>query len=55
MKAKAQTGEAIYVTSGAEEFVFQAVKPKTWQGALKGKAKRVGDLFSTGLDREASR
>lgn len=55
MKAKARTGEAIYVTSGAEEFVFQAVKPKTCQGALKGKAKRVGDLFSTGLDREASR
>lgn len=55
MKAKAKTGEAIYVTSGAEEFLFQAVKPRTWQGALKGKAKRVGDLFSTGVDREASR
>ena len=38
MKAKAKTGEAIYVTSGAEEFLFQAVKPRTWQGALKGKA-----------------
>ena len=55
MKAKAKTGEAIYVTSGAEEFLFQAVKPRTWQGALKGKAKRVGDLFSTGVDWEASR
>ena len=55
MKAKAKTGEAIYVTSGAEEFVFQAVKPKTWQGALKGKAKIAGDLFSTGIAWEASR
>ena len=55
MKAKAKTGEAVYVTSGAEEFVFQAVKPKTWQGALKGKAKIVGDIFRTGLEWEASR
>jgi len=55
MKAKAKSGEAIYVTSGAEEFVFQAVKPTTWQGALKGKAKITGDLFSTGVAWEASR
>jgi len=54
MKARAKTGVAIYVTSGAEEFVFQAVKPKSWQGALKGKAKIKGDLFSTGLEWEAS-
>jgi len=55
MKAKAKSGEAIYVTSGAEEFVFQAVKPKTWQGALKGKGRITGDIFSTGLEWEASR
>ena len=55
MKAKAKAGEAIYVTSGSEEFVFQAVKPKTWQGALKGKGRITGDIFSTGLDWEASR
>lgn len=55
MKATAKAGEAIYVTAGAEEFVFQAVKPKAWQGALKGKAKIAGDLFSTGLEWEASR
>jgi len=55
MKAKAKSGEAIFISSGTEEFVFQAVKPKTWQGALKGKAKIRGDLFSTGLEWEASR
>ena len=59
MKAKAKSGEAIYVTSQTEEFVFQAVKPKTWpktwQGALKGKAKIADDLFSTGIAWEASR
>ena len=58
MKAKAKSGEVIYVTTGAEEFVFQAVKPKTWPktwpGALKGKAKIAGDLFSTGIAWEAS-
>lgn len=55
MKARAKTGEAIFVTSGAEEFVFQAVQPKTWQKALKGRARIKGDLFSTGLEWEASR
>jgi hypothetical protein len=55
MKARAKTGEAIFVTSGTEEFVFQSVKPKTWQGALKGKARIAGDLFSTGIEWEASR
>lgn len=54
MKLKAKAGETIIVTSGREEFVFQAVQPKTWQGALKGKGKIVGDLFSTGLDWEVS-
>jgi hypothetical protein len=55
MKAKAAAGEAVYVVSGGKEFVFEAVKPKTWQGALKGKAKITGDLFSTGLTWETSR
>jgi hypothetical protein len=55
MKAKAKSGEAIYVTSGKEEFVFQAVTPKTWQGALKGKGRIASDIFSTGLELEASR
>jgi hypothetical protein len=49
MKAKAAAGETVYIVSGGEEFMFQAVKPKTWQGALKGKARIAGDLFSTGL------
>ena len=55
MKAKAVAGETVYIVSGGEEFMFQAVKPKTWQGALKGKAKITGDLFSTGLTWETSR
>jgi hypothetical protein len=55
MKAKAVAGETVYIVSGGEEFMFQAVKPKTWQGALKGKAKITGDLLCTGLTWETSR
>jgi hypothetical protein len=55
MKAKAASGEPVYVVSGEERFVFQAVKPSSWQGALKGKATIRGDLYSTGLDWEAVR
>ncbi len=55
MKAAAKAGEAVFITSGDEEFVFQAVSKRSWQGALKGKGKIVGDLFSTGLDWEASK
>jgi hypothetical protein len=54
MKAKARAGESILITSGGEDFVFQAVKPKSWQKALKGKGRIVGDLFSTGSEWEAS-
>jgi hypothetical protein len=50
MKARARSGEAIYVSSGSEEFVFQVVKPRTWQGALRGEGKIKGDLFSTGVE-----
>jgi len=55
MKARAAAGEAVYVVSQGKQFVFQVVKPKTWQGALKGKAKISGDLFSTGLEWETSK
>jgi hypothetical protein len=55
MKAKAAAGETVYIVSAGEQFVFQAVKPKTWQGALKGKARIIGDLFTTGLVWETSR
>lgn len=55
MKARAKAGEIIHITSGAEQFVFQAVAVETWQGALKGKARIVGDIFSTGVDWERSR
>jgi len=54
MKAKAKAGETIFVTACAEEFVFQAVRPRSWQGALKGKAKIAGDLFNTGIEWETS-
>jgi hypothetical protein len=54
MKATAAAGEAVYIVSAGEQFVFQAVKPKTWQGALKGKARIMGNLLSTGLAWEAS-
>jgi hypothetical protein len=54
MKAKARAGETVRILAGAEEFVFQAAKPRTWQGALKGKAKIKGDLFSTGLSWEST-
>ena len=55
MKAQAAAGETVYIVAAGEEFIFQAVKPKTWQGALKGKARITGDLFSTGLAWETSR
>lgn len=55
MKAKAAGGEAVHIVSGGEEFVFRAVQRKSWQGALKGKAKIAGDLLSTGLAWETDR
>ena len=55
IREAAAAGEPVYVTSGNQKFLFQRVQPKTWQGALKGKAKIVGDLFSTGLDWEATK
>jgi len=55
MKAQAAAGVTVHIVSAGEEFVFQAVKPKTWQGALKGKARITGDLLSTGLAWETSR
>lgn len=55
MKAAAKAGEPVFVVSGDEEFVFQAVSKSSWQGVLKGKGRVVGDLFSTGLDWEASK
>jgi hypothetical protein len=55
MKAHAASGETVRIVSGSEEFIFKAVKPRTWQGALKGKLKIKGDLFSTGLEWEASK
>ena len=54
VREAAAAGEPVYVTSGGQEFVFQRVQPNTWQGALKGKAKIVGDLKSTGLEWEAT-
>jgi hypothetical protein len=54
MKAKAAAGETVHIVSEGEEFTFQAAKPLTWQGALKGKAKITGDLFSTGLAWDSS-
>ncbi len=55
MKVRASAGESIIVTSVTDKFVFRSGRPRTWQGALKGKAKIVGDLFGTGLKWEASR
>jgi hypothetical protein len=55
MKEKAASGETVTVVSGSQEFIFRAAKPRTWQGALKGKVKIKGDIFSTGLEWEASK
>ena len=55
MKAKAAAGERVYIGSDGEQFLFLAVKPKTWETALKAKAKINGDLLSTGLGWETSR
>ena len=55
MKAKAAGGETLYIMADGKEFAFHIVKPRTWQGALKGKARIMGDLFGTGLDWESGR
>jgi hypothetical protein len=54
MKAKAAAGETLYIVSEGQTYVFRAIKPRTWQGSLKGKARIAGDLFSTGLTWESS-
>ncbi len=55
MKAEASAGRPVYIVSEGRTFVFQAVRPATWHGALKGKARIRGDLFGTGLEWEASK
>ncbi len=54
MKAKAAGGEVVHIVSAGEEFVFRAAEPKSWQGALKGKARITGDILSTGLPWETN-
>jgi len=54
-RAAAEAGEPVYVTAGGQEFIFQRAQPKTWQGALKGKARINGDLHTTGLEWEAAK
>lgn len=55
MKAKASAGITVHVESEGELFTFQSARPKSWQGSLKGKARIVGDLFSTGLNWDSSK
>ena len=55
MKEKAAAGETVTVVSDGQEFIFRAAKSRTWQGALKGKGKIKGDIFSTGIEWEASK
>ena len=55
MKALAVQGEKVSIVSEGEEFVFQAVPRGSWKGALEGKARIKGDLFSTDLEWEATR
>jgi hypothetical protein len=55
MKAKAASGETVTIVSDGQEFIFRAAKPRTWQGALKGKMKIKGDIFCTGIEWEASK
>jgi hypothetical protein len=55
VRQAAAAGEPVYICSAGQEFLFQRVQPKTWQGALKGKVKIIGDLMSTGLEWESSK
>jgi hypothetical protein len=55
MKARAAQGETVTIISDGQEFIFRAAEPRICQGALKGKAKIKGDLFSTGLESEVSK
>lgn len=54
MRAAAASGEAVYIISANEQFVFKRVQPKTWQGALKGKIRIKGDLLTTDQTWEAT-
>jgi hypothetical protein len=54
MKAKAVADKTTTVLSKGQHFACEAAKPKTWQGAAKGKGKINGDRFSTGLKWESS-
>jgi hypothetical protein len=54
MKEKAISGEKVTILSDGQEFIFQTAKRKNWQGALKGKVKIKGDIFSAGVQWEAS-
>ena len=56
MKENAAKGETIAIVSDGQEFIFYAAKTRTWQGALtgKGKMKIKGDIFSLGIEWEAS-
>lgn len=55
MKAKASAGETVIVESRGEKSIFKAVKRRTWQGALKGKVRITGNIFSTGVEWDAMR
>jgi hypothetical protein len=55
VREAAAAGEKVYMTSGDQEFVFQRVPPRSWQGALKGRVKIAGDLHSTDLEWETGR
>jgi len=52
IRTAAKSGEQKSLSTGGSELNFQRIQPKTWQGALKGKATIEGDLFTTGLEWE---
>jgi hypothetical protein len=55
MKRMAVDGETVTIVSDEQEFVFHAVKPRTWQAALKGKVRITGDILNTGIEWETSK
>ena len=55
MKQKAISGEKVTILSDGQEFIFQTAKPQNWRGALKGRVKIKGDIFSAGAQWEAAK
>ena len=50
IKSLAAAGEKVVVESDGVAYLFQILLKTNWRGALKGKVKKKGEIFTTGID-----